>query len=63
MTATARVKPGRLAARGSPHERLCCAGLKAPLKEHSLTHAIEQGDRQALTMALKSGKVLVKKRA
>jgi len=32
-------------------------------EEHSLTHAIERGDRQALTQVLKSGTVQVKKRA
>ena len=37
--------------------------IESSSEEHSLTHAIEQGDRQALPKAVKSGKVLVKKRA
>jgi excisionase family DNA binding protein len=37
--------------------------IESSSEEHSLTRAIEQGDRQALTKALKSEKVQVKKRA
>jgi len=36
--------------------------IESSSEEHSLARAIEQGDREVLTKALKSGKVRLKKR-
>jgi hypothetical protein len=37
--------------------------IESSSEEHSLTRAIEQGDREAITKALSAGKPRVKKRA
>jgi hypothetical protein len=55
--------PGRkVACRWLTTRDMVLGWLKGASEQDTLTHAIENGDTQALTAALKSGKVQVKKR-